>query len=53
MDSVIYQKQSPIAWITINRPEVMNAGGDTHRGGLQVHTGAESPISGSGEHQHL
>ncbi|PKB80404.1 MAG: hypothetical protein BZY88_08820 [SAR202 cluster bacterium Io17-Chloro-G9] len=25
MDSVIYQKQSPIAWITINRPEVMNA----------------------------
>ena len=25
MDSVIYRKQGPIAWITINRPEVMNA----------------------------
>ena len=25
MDSVIYQKRSPVAWITINRPEVMNA----------------------------
>ena len=25
MDSVIYRKQGPVAWITINRPEVMNA----------------------------
>jgi len=25
MDTVIYQKQSPVAWITINRPQVMNA----------------------------
>ena len=25
MDSMIYQKRSPVAWITINRPEVMNA----------------------------
>ena len=25
MDTVIYQKQSPVAWITINRPHVMNA----------------------------
>ena len=25
MDTAIYQKQSPVAWITINRPKVMNA----------------------------